>query len=87
MLIEPTPRHVNIDDDLLAEVKQIAARGHRSIGSVLEDALRRMLADTTSAARPVEFSLPSHGSGGLRPGVDLEDRERMAELLGANAPR
>lgn len=76
---------VNIDDDLLAEVKQIAARGHRTIGSVLEDALRRMLADSTSVTGSAEFSLPSHGAGGLRPGVDIEDRERMAELLGDNA--
>ncbi|MDQ3505959.1 MAG: type II toxin-antitoxin system VapB family antitoxin [Actinomycetota bacterium] len=76
---------VNIDGDLLAEVKQIAARGHRTIGSVLEDALRRMLADSTPTSSAAQFSLPSHGSGGLRPGVDLEDRERMAELLGDNA--
>lgn len=73
---------VNIDDHLLAEVKQVAARGNRTVGSVLEDALRHMLADIGSGADPGGFALPSHGAGGLRPGVDLEDRDAMADLLG-----
>jgi hypothetical protein len=30
------------------------------------------------------FRLPTSGSGGLQPGVDLEDKEAMAELLGDN---
>lgn len=77
---------VNIDDNLLAEVKLIAARGNTTIGSVLEDALRRMLADPTPEASRAEFSLPSSGSGGLAAGVDLQDREAIAELLGDNAP-
>ncbi|MFT4289100.1 ribbon-helix-helix protein, CopG family [Nocardioides sp.] len=34
---------VNIDDQLLAAVKVEAARGHRTIGSVIEDALRAHL--------------------------------------------
>lgn len=76
---------VNIDEHLLAEVKLLAARGNRTIGSVLEDALRRMLADTSPAASTTEFTLPSHGAGGLRSGVDLEDRFAMGELLGDNA--
>lgn len=75
---------VNIDDHLLAEVKQVAARGNRTIGSVLEDALRRMLAESNAAPVVAEFGLPSHGAGGLRPGVDLEDRDAMAELLRDN---
>lgn len=76
---------VNIDDHLLAEVKQIAARGNRTIGSVLEDALRRMLAEPASAEPVARFSLPAYGAGGLRSGVDLDDRDAMAELLGDNA--
>ncbi|MDQ3716379.1 MAG: ribbon-helix-helix protein, CopG family [Actinomycetota bacterium] len=75
---------VNIDAHLLAEVKQIAARGNRTIGSVLEDALRRLLAGDADVRPAAEFALPSHGAGGLRPGVDLEDRDGMAELLQDN---
>ncbi|MEB3069623.1 hypothetical protein [[Mycobacterium] vasticus] len=32
----------------------------------------------------VAFALPTHGSGGLQPGVDLDDREAIAELIGDN---
>jgi hypothetical protein len=74
---------VSIDDHLLSEAKQIAARSHRSLGQVIDDALRRMLTET-SRTRSTSVTLPIHGSGGLRPGVDLEDKEQLAELLGDN---
>jgi len=32
----------------------------------------------------VTFVLPTHGSGGLQPGVDLEDAEALAESIGDN---
>ena len=76
---------LTIDDFLLGEAKAIAARTHRSIGSVVEDALRQMMAradDTRSTTRAV--SLPSDGGSGLQPGVDLENKEQIAELLGDN---
>jgi hypothetical protein len=74
---------LTIEDHLLAEAKNIAARTHRSIGSVFEDALRQMLARADgppSATGPV--SLPTDGGSGLQPGVDLENKEQIAELLG-----
>lgn len=75
---------MNIDDDLLAEAKVLAARTSRSLGSVVEDALREMLSRAdTNVAR--SFRLPTHGSGGLRAGVDLDDKEALAEALGDNS--
>lgn len=76
---------VNIDDALLAEAKIVAARTSRSLGSVVEDALREMLTRVAGETGTPEFRLPTHGSGGLRPGVDLDDKEALAELLGDNA--
>lgn len=71
---------VTIDDQLLADTKVLAARTHRTIGSVLEEALRRMLNETTAATAVV---LPDFGyEGGLLPGVDLDDKDALAELLG-----
>ncbi|MGV0815789.1 type II toxin-antitoxin system VapB family antitoxin [Mycolicibacterium boenickei] len=75
---------VNIDDALLAEAKIVAARTSRSLGSVVEDALREMLSRVAHESTAT-FRLPTHGSGGLRPGVDLDDKEALAELLGDNA--
>lgn len=71
---------VNIDDELLAEARVIAARTHRTVGSVLEDALRKLIAERTETPQPSalpDFDYP----GGLRPGVDLYDKQVMAEVL------
>lgn len=78
---------VNIDDHLLAEAKVIAARTHRTIGSVLEEALRKLIEEHLAEPEPEKpFRLPRfrYDPPGLRPGVDLHDKEQMAELLGDN---
>lgn len=79
---------VSIDERLLAEAKILAARGHRTIGSVLEDALRLLLAEHSRRAEEQgEFSLPTFepDDPGVRSGIDLLDREALAEALGDNA--
>lgn len=76
---------VNIDDHLLAEAKVLAARTSRSLGAVLDDALRTMFRRNADQVAREEFRLPTHGAGGLQPGVDLDDKEALAELLGDNA--
>lgn len=78
---------VNIDDRLLAEAKFIAARQHRTIGSVLEDALRKLIADEAAdSVSRVDYVLHTFipDEPGVLPGVDLEDKELMADLLGDN---
>lgn len=76
---------VTIDDDLLAEAKVVAARTSRSLGSVIEDALRASLRRDEATRGSKEFQLLVHGAGGLQPGVDLEDEHALADLLGDNA--
>ncbi|HEX7322450.1 MAG TPA: type II toxin-antitoxin system VapB family antitoxin [Mycobacterium sp.] len=76
---------VNIDDHLLAEAKVLAAKTSRSLGAIVDDALRGMLhRDPQQDAREA-FQLPTLGAGGLQPGVDLEDKDALAELMGDNA--
>ncbi|WP_067976355.1 type II toxin-antitoxin system VapB family antitoxin [Mycolicibacter icosiumassiliensis] len=76
---------VNIDDHLLAEAKVLAARTSRPLGAILDDALRAMLHRDTGSRAGQAFELPTHGQGGLQPGVDLDDKDALAELLGDNA--
>jgi len=74
---------VNIDEHLLAEAKIRAARGHQSLGEVIDDALRLRFA---AVDRPQErVPLPTFGEPGERMLVDLEDRDAIAEMLGDNA--
>lgn len=76
---------VNIDEHLLAEAKVRAARSHRSLGEVIDEALRARFAtaDRPAIARPV----PTFGVPGERLLVDLDDRDAVADALGENAPR
>ena len=71
---------VNVDDRLLREAKLVAARSGRTLGDVLDDALRLLLS-RTGRDTAVQVALPVHGGSGLRPGVDLEDKEGLAEVL------
>lgn len=69
---------VTIDDHLLEQAREIALRSRRTLGDVVDDALRLLLAERRDD-RPV--TLPTFGGSGLRPGVDLEDRDALAALL------
>lgn len=76
---------LNISDDLLAEAKVLAARTHRPIGAVVDDALRVLLRREAAPAAAPAWSFPTGGAGGLQPGVNLDDREALAHLLGDDA--
>jgi hypothetical protein len=71
---------ISIDDDLLREAKQLAARTGRSLTAVVEDALREVLGRRQPAARePVR--LITVAGNGPRPGVDLDDSAALADLM------
>lgn len=76
---------LNISDDLLAEAKVLAVRTHRSIGAVVDDALRVLLRRDGAESPSTAWTFPTSGAGGLQPGVNLDDTEALAQLLGDNA--
>jgi hypothetical protein len=71
---------INLDDTLLAEAKQVAARTGRTLTAVVEDALRESLRRRHDHARPA-VELPVFGEGGVRPGVDLDDGAALLDLM------
>jgi hypothetical protein len=75
---------VNISDPILAEAKQLAAKTQRSLGSIVDDGLRMLLERETAKTPKGDWTFPTFGSGGLQPGVNLDDKEALAELLGDN---
>lgn len=87
-----------LDEDLLAEAKAYAARQHRSLNSVMEDALRRLLATAREVEKRPPVELTTYGYGGPAPGVDLspagikkiledEDIEHYLEVAADDARR
>ena len=71
---------INLDDDLLAEAKQVAARTGRTLAAVVEDALRENLHRRRSTSRRA-VELPVFGEGGVQPGVDLDDGAALLDLM------
>lgn len=71
---------IRLDDHLLAEAKQIAARSGRTLTAVIEEALRERLArrDPQPARR---LRLPVFRGRGLQPGVDLDDTAALLDLM------
>ena len=57
----------------------------RGLLATLRAVLRAMFRSSSRAEARPEFVLPTHGKGGLQPGVDLDDKEALAELMGDNA--
>ena len=76
---------INLDDDLLAEAKQVAARTGRSLTAVVEDALRESLHRRHLIARQA-IELPTFGEGGVQPGVDLDDSAALLDLMEQDDP-
>ena len=57
-----------------------SGRPVRTLSEVVSDALRVSLAEQAGPRR--EVTLPTFGGSGLKPGVDLEDKDALAALLG-----
>lgn len=74
---------VNIDEHLLAEAKVVAARQHRTLGEIIDDSLRVSLARAVDAPRK-RVTFPVSGDPNIKPLVDINDKEALAEALGDN---
>lgn len=80
--VHPVRTTVTIDDDLLAEVKVLAARERRTLSDVVQDALRVAL--TSARPRRTRVDFPTSGDPDIPPLVDILDKEALAEVMGDN---
>lgn len=72
---------VRLDDTLMREAKLFATERGESFKSILERALREMLARRENLRNRPRVRLPTFRGRGLQPGVDLEDKDALLELL------
>lgn len=72
---------VGIDEQLLKEAKELAARSGRSLTSIIEDALREALSRQRGSAEREPVRLATFSGKGLLPGVDLDDSAALLELM------
>ena len=75
---------IRIDDQLLAEIKQLAAQTGQTLTAIVEEALRQMLARRQQLTARPPVKLVTVSGNGLRPGVDLDDSAALLELMEAS---
>jgi len=74
---------LDVDDAVLIEAKLLAKRTGKTLTSIVEDALRERLARRPAAEDATWARLPTGGSGGLQPGVNLDDNASLLDLMDA----
>jgi hypothetical protein len=72
---------IRIDETLLREAKQAAARSGKSLTALIEDALRESLAQQRRAKSRVPVRLITVDGNGLNAGVDLDDSASLLDTL------
>jgi hypothetical protein len=74
---------ITIDEDLLADVKTEAARTGRTVSQVLADAFRRTVSRHAAdePRQPVRLPVDTTVSGGLLPGVDLDNNAALRDYF------
>ena len=72
---------IRLDEQLLREAKQMAARTGRTLTAVIEDALRAALARGRQRPRRQRLDLPTFRGNGLVAGVDLDDTAALLDVM------
>ncbi|UJP10331.1 hypothetical protein L2X99_01025 [Microbacterium sp. KUDC0406] len=72
---------LSINDRLLAQAKARAQESGVTLGAYVEEVLRRDLAASRPARRPVTLTV-SAATGGAQPGVDLTTNRGLYEAMG-----
>ena len=73
---------VRLPPELLSAARRHARDTGRTFTALIEDALRLALSTEQRRTVRAREPLPTYGSGGLRPGVDLDDGARLLDRNG-----
>lgn len=72
---------IRLDDALLSQAKELAARTGRTLTEVIEDAVRQSLVTAREVEDGGPVDLPTFRGGGPQPGVDLDDTASLLALM------
>ncbi len=72
---------IRLDDDLLTQLKQVAAHSHKTLTRVIEEALRETLARQRGTGERAPVKLETVSGKGIQPGVDLDDSAALLSLM------
>ena len=72
---------IRLNDELFRQVRESAAGTNRTITAVIEDSLRLALQSKSIVLPRGKTKIPTSGSGGLLPGVDLDDFSSLVDIM------
>jgi hypothetical protein len=72
---------LRIDDHLVREAKKLAVRTRLTLGEVVEEGLRILLAHKRAHRPEKKIPLVTFKGGGLRPGIDLDDSASLLDVM------
>lgn len=73
---------VRLDEGLLTKAREEARKRGETLTSLMERGLRLAMSGSHKAPRVDRITLPvSRASGGLRPGIDLDDTSSLLDHL------
>jgi len=72
---------LNLNDDLVRQAKQRAAAEDRTLTSVIEDALRRLLSSSVPPVRREPYRVRLLPPSELQPGIDPRDPRAFSDLM------
>ena len=71
---------LDLNDDLIANAKALAAQQRTTLTRVVEEGLRMRLASSRASKRAAPFRLPvMHGKGGLAAAIDPRSNRSMLD--------
>ena len=72
---------IRLDDQLLAEIKQLANQSEKTMTAIIEEALRLMIAQRKQSAKRTPIKLVTFDGNGLQACVDLDDSAALLDLM------
>lgn len=77
---------LTLDDAVMRELREEAARRGTTLSALVEAAVRRMLAERSAPKRETDELPPLPTWSGGKPLVDVADREALYEVIDAERP-
>lgn len=71
---------IEIQSELLRRAKETARKDGKTLRALVEEGLRRVVADGAAPRRKRKFRMVTFRGNGLRPGVDLRDWKKVLEI-------
>lgn len=72
---------IRLSDTLLLDAKREAAKSGTTLTVLIEESLRERLARSGASGPRRCVRLTTAGSGGLRPGIDLDDSASLLDVM------